>query len=649
MNTRNRVWRWFALLSVLAVVVAACGPGEPGSTTTAPPGATTTTGGTGTTQPVGPGVTPGLADCDVNPLTCNTAERQDGGQVNMIIGAEWNGWNHNRSASGSVYVIQALEGISTGYGYFEPDASWTWDSDYLDGEPELLSTEPLSIRYKIQDNAVWYDSVARTTHPVTVDDIIYDWYHNSGKTGCYDHAASGAAEPNVLCPIDDGYVEDPDLVIHCAATTAFPAGCDSRAIQSYEDIASIEADSADGKTYTVTYRDDYFNAEWYASLTGATYPAWKADELDFDWRNDPAAMAESSYWFENNFPTWSAGPYYIERGILPTLTVMVPNPEWWGAEQPTLDTLSKQVNPTLATYVQGLRNGDFHGGWTTPTLDLLAELRQAAGEIHSATGTGGSVWGHVDFNMNRVPEAAIRQAVFTAIDVQGFITDWHGEIDPPLRKNVFFPQSDGRFENHTDDLGIGSGDIDRARQVLSDAGYDWNSAGALLDLDGSVFRDLVFGYTATAEERRALMEYSQAAVAEIGITIADGGNPALGALLGSGEWDLVVFGWSGSPLFTNSPAQLYSCGSGSNFGGFCNAEFDVLADEIRNSTDLAEAAVKANRASEIVVAEEFFTLPLNDSVGVAFVANTVANVRDNHFSSLRGFYNQAAWGIVAGA
>lgn len=660
MNKRNRVWRWFALLAVLAVVVAACGPGDSGTTTTsAPQGSTTTdSGGTATTLPPGPGVTPGLDDCDANPLTCNSAERQPGGQVNMIIGADWNGWNHHRSASGSVYLMQAIEGISASFGYFEPDASWTWDQDYIVGEPELVSTDPLTLRYTINDNAVWYDSLEKVTHEVTVDDWIWSWYQNSGKDGCYPSDPETAGSPQI-CPIDgDTWSEDdykayyaeyrgiPDAPVHCAATTDHPLGCEARATQVTEDIVSIEADDASGKTFTVTYRDGYYNPEWFASNGGVTYPAFVAEQRGGDWKNDPAAMAASSYYFEHNFPYWSAGPYFIERGIVPTTAVMVPNPEWWGETKPTLDVLSKQVSSNVADYVVSLRNGDFDGGWATPTLDLLQGLRQEPG-VHSALGTGGSVWGHVDYNMARVPERDIRLAIFVAFDLQDFLTVYHGEINPPIRKNLFFSTSNARFDDSIGDTGIGSGDIERAKTILTDAGYTYDGSGKLLNPDGTPFRDLVFGYTSTAEERQALAMAMIASSAEIGITVNDGGNPNLGQLLAGGEWDLVTFGWSGSPLFANSPAQLYGCGSGSNYGGICNAEVDRLAGEISTATDLEQAAVQAAEVSRIVIAEEVFTLPLNDNVGIAFVRDTVANVRDNHYSSLRGFYNQADWGLVA--
>src|SRR5690606_9490079 len=114
------------------------------------------------------------------------------------------------------------------------------------------------------------------------------------------------------------------------------------------------------------------------------------------------------------------------------VTVMVPNPEWWGAEKPTLDTLSKTVNTNTADYVVAVRNGDFDGGWAVPSPDLIAELEQEP-SIHYATGTGGAVWGHVDFNMRTVPERAIRLALFTVFDVQDFLEIYHVGLVPPLR------------------------------------------------------------------------------------------------------------------------------------------------------------------------------------------------------------------------
>ncbi len=644
--------RWFALLSVLALVVAACSGGGSSDTSgpgTTIPGSESTTTATG--GPSGPGTSPGLADCAENPLTCNSGERIDGGEVNMIVTFDWNGWNHNRSASGSVALIQALNGISATFGEFMPDASWEWNSDYLVGEPEILSTDPLSIRYTISDDAVWHDSVTGDTFPVTVDDIIWGWYQNSGLDGCYDHG--DGAEEDIRCPMDEGYVEDPDLVIHCQANSEFPLGCDPRSTLTYEDIVSIEATDQVGKTFVVNFRDGYYSPEWYSLFGGtvgaATYPTFVAERLGFDWKNDPEQMAAASTWFEHNFPYWSAGPYYIERGVLPTAVVMVPNPDWWGEVKPTLDVLAKTVNANRADWVVAVRNGDFDGGWdSTVSPDLIAQLEAEEG-IHYAIGSGGAVWGHIDFNMDRVPDVELRRALFTVIDVDEVIELVYGELNPPRRNNLFHASADQtRYVDTIGDSGIGSGDVQRARQILADAGYTGmdGGAGALRDPNGNPVGDLVFGFTATADDRRQQVELTQAYAAEIGISIVPFPAPNLGQMLGEGDWDLVVFGWSGAPTFTTSPGQLYSCESGSNFGGMCNEEVDRLAAEIATATDLEQAAEWASEVSRIVIQEEVFTLPLNEAVGVAFFRDTLVNLRDNHFSSFRGFYNQQAWGYV---
>lgn len=600
MRSKYANLRWFALIVVLALVAAACGDDvAETTTTTAAPGVTTTT----TTVPPGPGVTPGLGDCDINPNTCNEAERADGGTVTWVINQQWDSWNQHRPEGGSVYTLQAMDGIFPSFGRFNPDGLWVWDMDYLAEEPEVLNENPLTLQYVIRDDAVWDDGT-----PIGIDDMLWDWYHNSGR-------------------------EDQCI------------GCDPRSTTVFDILESIE--SPDGKTIIITYPEDFADAEWFARYE-PSYPAHVADAQGFDWKNDPEAMGASSVFFNETVPDWSGGPYIIQSATLGERVIMEPNPAWWGEFQPTVDLLVKEMLQEPTDWLPALRNQEIDGASpASMPIDLVEQLEVEPG-VHYARGSAGAVWDHLDMNMDNpfLADQVLRQAIFIAIDREDAISRIFGDLNPPRRNNHIFSQLSPFYVDHMAPLGYGTGDVAAARALLEDAGYTWDDDDNLLTPDGTAVEPIRWSFLAANQARASMAELAQNYLAEIGVPVALEPTDALGETLFGQDYDIVHFGWSGSPLFVNAPFQFWNSESGSNFGKMVDEEVDVLVAEIRNQVDIAVSAELANQASARVM-EIGYVMPLWDTLNHMFVRDTIANVRDNHNSSLRSMYNLAEWGIVA--
>lgn len=604
---RNRTWRWFALLATLALVVVACGPGATTSTTQ-PPAATTTTGGTGTTTP---SLTP--ADCEPITTSSDPAPSSGSGEVTWILSAGWEAWNHMRPEGGSVYLIQALAGMSPGAGFFGTDGNWYWDPNYLECEPVVISENPLTLEFRWHPEAVWYDSRNGETHPVTVDDLLFDWYHNSG-----DEA-------------------------QCV-------GCTPRATSRYEDIEEIIPVTADGKVFQIVFPADYAYPEWFAFL-GLTYPAFVADEVASDWKTNPASMGTVSEYLNATVPFWTGGPWYIESAQIGEVVVNAKNPEWWGPE-PQIDTLVKLVMGDSAAWIPALRNMEISGGSPASFPVTLVEQMEAEAGVDWAIGSGGAVWEHVDIRVDHgfLGDPALRQAIFTALDRE-FMREriyGTGATMPQLRNNHIFPQTSANYVDNMAGTTFGSGDLDAARAILTDAGYTWNDAGDLVAPTTQVVPALSFAYLQPNTNRGLFVELAQAQLAEIGISIIPAPIPPanLGDVLAAGQFDLVIFGWSGSPLFTNAPNQFWNSTSGSNFGRYSNEAVDELTQLVINQVDISESARYANEASKLVL-DDAYVLPLWDTNNFMFLRDNLVNITDNHFDSTRALYNSEEWGISA--
>jgi peptide/nickel transport system substrate-binding protein len=254
----------------------------------------------------------------------------------------------------------------------------------------------------------------------------------------------------------------------------------------------------------------------------------------------------------------------------------------------------------------------------------------------------------VDVNVAAVPDLALRRAILTAIDRDGARQHIHGDLLPPLRDHLIFPRLSPFFTDRLTATGFGSGDVAAARAILAQAGYTGYEAGTLTAPDGTVVPALRFVHLATNANRAAFVELARTDLAALGLTVAPTPTTAidLGAVLSDGQFDLVIFGWGGGPLFTPRPSQFFRSDSGANFTRLADADIDRLVDLIPQQLDIADAAALTDQVVDRVLAEAAM-LPLWDTLGFMFANDRVVNARDNLQTGLRAFSDPVAWGFRA--
>lgn len=550
------------------------------------------------------GAEPGLASCAENPIDCNSAEVKDGGEVTFLVNQGHDGIFMDLTAAGnSVYLTQMLQGIYVDVGYFDPAGEWNFNMDLFAEEPELVSEDPLTVKYVIRDEAVWSDG-----EPIDLDDVQFQQKMMSGK-----------AEDCTDCQ---------------PADTSF-----------YDTTKSIEADES-GKTITITYEDGFKHPEWFAR-TLFRMPAHIADAEGFDWKNDPDEAKKANEYFLNTAPTWSSGPYLPDSWTADQSQVLVPNDKWYGETKPALDTVVKQVVPDQPSWVPATENGELNGG--TPS-SFTPDLQSQLSEIPEITTnvSGSYSWDHVDMNMDSLSDPALRKAIFTAIDNEDARERIWGELEelPAMRTGLFLPQASPYHEDHLSDTGYGTGDLEAAKKILSDAGYTGCESGSkCTDPDGKPVKNLRFAFLAGNQNRDTFTQLAQSYLAEIGITVTPEATPEdqLGTVLSEADYDMVIFGWSGSPLIANSPYQFYNSKSSSNFGNLNSKKIDKLTVEARSQVSLDETAKVEHQIMQEVF-NEAYSLPLWDTPNLMWLSNDYANMRDNGASAARAFYNLDEWG-----
>ncbi|MGB6165492.1 MAG: ABC transporter family substrate-binding protein [Pseudonocardiaceae bacterium] len=539
-----------------------------------------------------------FAGCEANPNTCNSAQPgklRQGGQLTFAIEKNLASWNL-LSNEGNVFENgEVLKPVLPYTFVTQPDLTVAMNTDLLDSA-KVTNTNPETIVYKIKMNAVWSDGT-----PITVQDFSYNWKVQNGRD----------------CP-------------SCAVATT----------SGYDQVQSVVG-TDNGKTVTVTLAKPFTDWKQLWSSGSLIYPAHiAAQHGDL---TTPQGLAASFTWFGKNVPTYSGGPFRIDNFTNNKSVTLVPNPRWYGP-RPKLDRLIYRIITDANQEPTALRNGEVQVIYPQPQVDLVQQVRRIPG-VSSFVGLGLS-WEHVDLNLQNsyLADPALRTAMFTAVDRQAIIDKTVNQFTnkiKPLNSHNFVPQQSG-YEDVVSETGQGSGNLARARQILTAAGYKIDG-GQLATPIGMPVPPMRIRYTIGNQVRQVECELFAQQVKPLGITVQVVPTDDLGATTSSGDYDIVVFAWIMTPFPYGGAVQLWGTGQGNNFGHYSNPDVDRLIAAAGSQTDESLARETLNQADRRMT-KDAYVLPLYQKPTFVALYDNIANVRDN--ASLDGPpYNVTQWAL----
>ncbi|MEU4667006.1 ABC transporter family substrate-binding protein [Amycolatopsis sp. NPDC023774] len=577
-TTRSRAAKLGAFVAGAALLLSACG------------------GGGGGNSAVQTGQA--FADCDKNVNTCNSAtadQLQQGGDVTYAIEKNIPNWNVT-SAEGNVFETgMVTKGILPYTFYATPDLKPVLNKDFVESA-DVTSTNPQVVVYKINPKASWDDGT-----PLSADDFIYNWKVQNGKD----------------CP-------------DCAPATT----------SGYDQVQSVVG-SDNGKTVTVTFSKPFTDWRQLWSSSGAMYPAHLAKQHGDT--NTPAGLASSYKWFGDTVPTWSGGPFKISKFVNNQSVTEVPNDKYWGTK-PLLSSVIFRVITDATQEPTALQNNEVQVIYPQPQVDLVNQVKNMP-NISSYIGLG-LTWEHFDFNLKTpaLADKTLRQALFTAVNRKDMIAKTVGQFTnkvEPLNNHNFMPQQQG-FKDVISSTGQGTGDIEKAKKLLTDAGYTI-TGGQLKDKSGKNVGPFRIRYTVGNQIRQDECELFAQAAKQLGVTVNVSPTDDLGDTTTNGDYDIIVFAWVSSPFPFAGAVQNWVTGQGSNYGKYSNPQVDSLIAEANAETDQAKATDLLNQADQIM-SNDAYVLPLYQKPTFIAASDKIANIRNN--STLDApVYNMAEWGI----
>jgi peptide/nickel transport system substrate-binding protein len=323
---------------------------------------------------------------------------------------------------------------------------------------------------------------------------------------------------------------------------------------------------------------------------------------------------------------------------------LVPNEKYWGTK-PTLQKVIIRIITKDSELIPAMRNKEINAFSPIPTPDLVAQAKQIE-DAHWFLGKNLS-WEHFDFNLKNpfLADKALRLAMFTAIDRKAIIDKTVGQYAPdtkPFGNHNFVPAMKA-YKDHITPTGQGSGDIEKAKKILTDAGYKIEG-GKLIGKNGQPVPTLRFRYTTGNQLRQQSGELLQAQLKNIGVDVKIEPLTSLGNTLSTGDYDIIIFAWVGTPFIADSKS-IFETDGGQNYGKYSNPQVDKLLADGAKELDPAKLRDSFNQADEIM-SKDAYVLPLYQKPVFIAVYSDYVYIRNNPTAEGQT-YNIDEWALKA--
>jgi peptide/nickel transport system substrate-binding protein len=588
-----------ALSSALLLGACTSPEEEPGGTaapTTPGTAAPTQTGGTGGDAAAGC-----LQDVGI------TASKD--GEVKFTAGpGDWSSYNGLTSATYSTYNSAIGDQMISSFTYFGTDGTICENKDF--GTMEVLSEDPLEIKYTINDAAVWSDGT-----PVTINDYLLDW---------------AAQNPEFVAP---GYVN----------------GKDKKAEPVFDHVSSSFAEfipdgpqgDIGGKSFTVKYTSP--NPDWRINISGTMPAHIVAKKIGLE----PDALAQAivdrdadtvkkaaEFWntgwtlnpgelpAAEDIP--SNGPYKVKQGGWQkgNALTLEANDKWWGNPPGTKNLIFRFIDD--AGQVQALQNGDVQAIAPQATVDTVGQL-EAIGPAVTVHQYSTLTWEHLDFNFRDKSAFSdangglkLREAFAYCVPRQQIVDTLIKPIAPdtvvmnarevfPFQENyqaVVDAAYDGRFDQV---------DIEKAKAAVAESGIKTPI-------------DVRLGYRAGNQRRADTVAAIAASCKDAGFNVIDS-NAAdfFEKALPNGDYEVALFAWAGSGQIT-SGQNIYATKKGQNYGKFTNEAVDAAWNTLVSTLD-PNVHLEQTKIIERELWDNLFGIPLYAHPGIAGSDSKMLNVR----------------------
>jgi peptide/nickel transport system substrate-binding protein len=500
--------------------------------------------------------------------------------------SSYNSTTNDGNASANLVVVNATLG---GFWQFNPDGSLLRNTDF--GSYEKTSDSPLTVKYTINDKAVWSDG-----KPIECDDVTLSWLARSGVTGAKGFSSASNA--------------------------------------GYEDMNKPACKAGD-KTFTITYKKPF--VDWEAMFGfGEVMPAHIVEskaamtKTFVDYADTPTSpdLAKAIEFYNKGWQfnpgelkkdiTPSSGPYLIDSWTAGQSLTLKANPKWWGKAPKTGTVVLRYLGGT--NMAQALQNGEVQMMDPQPQVDIVNQLKALGDKVNFSSADQFS-FEHIDFSQKgEFKDKTLREAFALCIPRQQILDNLIKPQNPNaklMQSRYIYPfqKSYSQFETGVGGEKYNTVDIAKAKQLLGGktptVRVGWRKDPQALN-----------------KRRADTISLLQASCGQAGFKVVDAGTPTFF----SKEWpaanfDVALFAWAASSLVSTS-AGTYNTGGGNNPYGYSNPEVDKLLTQLNGELD-KDKQVQIEKQLDTTLWTDLFSVPLFAFPAILATAKNVDGIKYN--------------------
>ncbi|HWM16928.1 MAG TPA: ABC transporter family substrate-binding protein [Microbacterium sp.] len=567
------------------------------------------------------------------------------------ITAAWNqpfySYNGNTSFGNATANNNITYMTLAGFNYYNNTPELVRDTSF--GSYELVSEDPLTVTYTINEGVNWSDGT-----PIDAADLMLAWAAESRALDTPDFDPADFTDP------DTGEFTDafPTDVVY------FDSG--AQPTSGLGLVTETPEIGEDGRSITMVYDAPFvdweleFSSPLPAHVVGKNALGIDDNEeakqaiLDAIQNEDDAALAPISAFWNGGFNFTelpedtdlylASGPYIISDFVAEQYITLTANPEYTGDNQPNIEEITVRFIPDPLAAVQALENGEVDIISPQATADIKTALDALDG-ITVITGSEGT-YEHIDlqFDQAKNPEnifsnPTVREAFLKTVPRQEIldklIVPIAGE-DALLRSSqIFVPGSEGYDESvaNNGSEAFAEVDIEGAKALLAESGITDTSVCILY---------------ATNNPRR-VNEFAliQASANLAGFNVTDCGSDQWGGLLGTpGAYDASFFGWQSTSLGVSSAGPNFETGGINNMSFYSNPEADEVIAQLNTAFE-PEEQISLQQQLDKILWDDFFGVTIFQFPGVTAFSDRVEGI-DPSILAPTIFWNAWDWAVTDG-
>ncbi|HEV3362793.1 MAG TPA: ABC transporter family substrate-binding protein [Acidimicrobiia bacterium] len=499
----------------------------------------------GSNEETGAASNPGKAG--VNDINATDREQlADGGRLTWPIDTFPSNFNLHELDGALADGAAVMGAVMPGMFNFDAEAGPVVNTDYAESAM-LTATEPKQVvTYKLNPKATWDDG-----KPITIADFEAQWKALNGKDDRFRNVSSNG----------------------------------------YEKIESV-VQGANDREIVVTYASPF--VDWQG-IFSPLYPA--------STNTDPAVFNDG--WKQK--PLTTAGPFKLGNvDTTAQLITLVRNEKWWGRPAKLDSLVFRKIDRDAQP--DALANGEIDFMGIGSDVNRLKRAESTAGIAIRRSAAPN--FNHMTIN-GRSPilsDVNVRKALAQAIDRDAIARTLLGPLGvktTPLGNHIYMTNQKGYQDNSTS-LPF---DTAAAAKLLDDAG--WKLQGDTRVKDGRPLT-LRLPLPPSSTIGKQIAELCRAMAQKVGIKIeiqSVAGDDFFPKYVSTGDFDIVLFGWAGTPFPVTSAKSIYVSpkqkpdGSEEiqqNYARVGNPEIDRLFDEGAATFDIEKQIGIGNQIDKLI-------------------------------------------------